>query len=392
MGTSNIPDNLRGGHSAEDPTRVIRSAGKMQASTTQSIRNALRPTPPDPVLDALRTWEKQDCDPEAGPTFRIGHHSYTLIKKLGEGGLGTVYLAHLEEEPDEQVAVKIITVDTGNGEHSTIARADSGEMEGNALEQAGELFDKTHVDIPATGKSFAKRHHLLAMRHHPGISLQAWLQQKTGPIPPLEACQIMLQLAEELQKMSARLILHHDVKASNVMVSPDGTAKWIDWGAATFVEQDDTQPQSISQFTPASSAPEQLEEQKSSMQAQVFSLGLMLLRLLAAHKLEDPLTAAGVQEQANPREECAQIREALVRAHPQNVQDGSGLYGILNTEQHGEDQSYLYRATDWKGARDAGQLLHTAFQKILHLDPTKRMTIEELIAALNKVIQELKRK
>ncbi len=329
------------------------------------------------TLRSLREGE----NPEH-PTLTVDGQTFRLLRRLGSGGLGSAFLVEPPERPGERYVLKVVTAEVRDPRVEPILA--SMEQETAALDAIGELEAAQTVESPL------KRHRVIVMRYHPGQSLASLMEKEPGGLPPTRACRVVLDVARELKRHADEShLLHHDIKSLNVIVSDTtGRASLIDWGASTFIDTDRDAPHPVSQVTPAAADAGQLEG-NGSMPSQVFCLGLMLLRLLAGRH-GNPLAAAGVQTKDGADGGARAILDALGHQHPQNVRDGSGLYGLLNVGPDGGD-SYLRRVTDWGHQRDIGWRLHSAFSRILHIDRTARMSIEDLITTLTGIIQDLER-
>lgn len=343
---------------------------------------------PDPIMDVLRqvttAEEKVEAAADQAPELIIGDQRYKILRCLGGGGLGSAYLA--QREDGERVALKVTEVDARASEPRIVGRLNGIEREGNVLQTLGELHCQARQIVDQ------KRYQLLVRTYHPGESLWISVREHPAGLPPRRACEIVLSLARQLKKHAEEDgLLHHDIKAANVILEGEGAdPKLIDWNAATFVQDSPDAPHLLTHVTPAAAAPEQLGESEGSMASQVYCLGLLLLRLLGG-KDRDPYAAAGIVA-GEGEDPTAVILRTLRAPHPQGVEEGGGLYGALNRPPPDGGDPYLRRVTDWNDGSNAGNDLHVAIRRILHMNPLKRMTIDDLIEVLEKIVKKLERR
>jgi serine/threonine protein kinase len=196
----------------------------------------------EPGLET-RTSSEKTGEGTVAPIGQIG--AYTLIRTLGEGGMGTVYLAEQTTPVERRVALKVINL--GMDTREIVAR-------------------------------FEAERQALAVMDHPGIA-RVFDGGATDTGRPFFAMEFV------------QGIIHRDLKPSNVLVTlQDGqpAAKIIDFGIAKAIERppDQTFATGVDQFvgTPAYMSPEQLglTNQDVDTRADIYSLGVMLYELLAA--------------------------------------------------------------------------------------------------------------
>lgn len=205
----------------------------------------------------------------------IGH--YTIERKLGEGGMGEVYLAH-DQRLERRVAIKVM-------------RAMGEEARQRFLREARVAAGINHPNIcqiHALGEDHSRPY--IVMELLEGESLGDRMAR--GRIPESEAVPIALGMLAGLQAMHQRELIHRDLKPSNVFLTPHG-AKLLDFGLARpFVTPSDldgltaadlTVPGAI-MGTPRYMAPEQLLGQTSSAVSDLFAVGAILFEMLSGKK------------------------------------------------------------------------------------------------------------
>ncbi len=227
------------------------------------------------------------------PPALAGHPRYRVLGLLGAGGMGAVYKAeHLRME--RLVALKVISP-------ALTGRPEMVERFHREVKAAARLAHPnivTAYDADQAGDT-----HFLVMEYVEGTSLDQKVRQG-GPLPVAEACEYARQCALGLQHAFERNMAHRDVKPHNLMLTPDGQVKVLDFGLARFVQEATTAragPAPAPGVTagPAAAAltetgtlmgtadfiaPEQATDPaQADVRADVYSLGCTLYYLLAGH-------------------------------------------------------------------------------------------------------------
>jgi uncharacterized protein (TIGR03067 family) len=230
------------------------------------------------------------------PTDLAEHSRYRVQELLGVGGMGAVYKAeHLLME--RRVALKLIS-------HTLTSDPAMVERFRREVKSAARLKHPNIVmayDAEQAGDS-----HFLVMEYVEGQSL-ARLVAEQGPLPVRQACDYIRQAALGLQHAHERGMVHRDIKPQNLMLTPDGQTKILDFGLARFAME--TAPSgalglvtaanasaasalssgSLTQIgtvmgTPDYIAPEQVTDAHTAdIRADIYSLGCTLYDLLAGH-------------------------------------------------------------------------------------------------------------
>src|SRR4051812_10255895 len=141
---------------------------------------------------------------------------YRLLRRLGEGGMGAVYLGY-EMRGGRQVAVKVLN-DALIGNQGYVDRF-------YREARSGRLLD--HPNIVRTydvGQDRATSKHYLVMEYVDGPSAQALMAQR-GRLPVGDAVHLALQMARALEHAHSRNIIHRDIKPDNILLTRSGVAK-----------------------------------------------------------------------------------------------------------------------------------------------------------------------
>jgi eukaryotic-like serine/threonine-protein kinase len=154
------------------------------------------------------------------PGTRLGR--YEIRSKLGEGGMGEVYLAR-DTQLDREIALKLLTADVAQDQqrlHRFLqeARAASALSHPNAA----HIYEIGEVDGA----------HYIAMEFVEGLSLDRKIAGR--PVPVAELLDIAIQIADALDEAHSKGITHRDIKSSNIVISSRGRVKVLDFGLAKF--------------------------------------------------------------------------------------------------------------------------------------------------------------
>lgn len=218
---------------------------------------------------------------------RIG--PYRLLRQLGSGGMGEVFVA-VHEHLGKEVALKLLPPDMAQ-DRQRIARV---IQEGRALAQ----FDHPGIVRVIDCNELDDGTVYLAMELLEGQALRDWMRSQPGPLPVNTTLTIARQLAEVMSDIHAKHIIHRDLKPENVFLCPESNQplgfrlKILDFGIAKVppavtTGHQDTQVQTAAPVvlgTTAYMAPEQFRNPAAvTGQADVYALGVMLFELLAGH-------------------------------------------------------------------------------------------------------------
>jgi serine/threonine-protein kinase len=219
----------------------------------------------DAVIDAAATLTT--------PVQQIG--PYRLIKEIGAGGMGSVFLAEREGDFDQRVAIKIVRGIISRDalqrfrserqilaslQHPNIARLlDGGTMPDGTPYLVMEFVDGVPID------QYCRDHHLTNRAR----------------------VELFLQVCAAVSYAHRNLVIHRDLKPSNILVTADGTPKLLDFGIAKLLEAEGdaqlTQP-SMRIMTPHYASPEQVRGDAMTTAADVYGLGVLLYVLLSEQR------------------------------------------------------------------------------------------------------------
>ena len=214
--------------------------------------------------------------PEIGQT--VSH--YRITKKLGQGGMGEVFLAH-DATLDRKVALKFLPpgMQQDDAAHKRFIR----EAKSAAALDHPYICHINEV-AESDGQDF------IAMEYVDGESLKDRLEQ--GPLPPGDALPIAIEVVEALEAAHGKGIHHRDIKPANIMLTKTDHAKVMDFGLAKQViplEGIGSAVETVTELTcggstvgtPAYMSPEQLRCQAADARSDIWALGVTLYEMVA---------------------------------------------------------------------------------------------------------------
>jgi serine/threonine protein kinase/tetratricopeptide (TPR) repeat protein len=220
----------------------------------------------------------------------LGH--YRILSPLGAGGMGEVFLAE-DTKLGRKVAIKLLHPESLSDEHA-----------GKRLlreAQAAAKLDHPNICIihevrEEGGYSF------IVMQYVEGEALSSRIQK--GPLKPAELLNVAVQVADALREAHSREITHRDIKPQNIMVTPSGQAKVLDFGLAKLLPEQTstssdaqtnslvTEPGMIIGTVPYMS-PEQVKGQTIDARSDLFSLGAVFYEMATG---KQPFAAGSMAE------------------------------------------------------------------------------------------------
>ena len=216
---------------------------------------------------------------EGGPQIddRIG--PYTLLRSLGEGGMGHVWLAARSDGMFERkVALKLLRPGYASPTLRTRFSRERHILARLAHPNIARLID---AGVDTLGQPF------LALEYIDGVTITQYTSEHALSID--DRLDLYLQVCAAVSHAHASLIVHRDLKPSNILVTPAGQVRLLDFGIAKLLDAPDDDDTALTRagapaFTLHYAAPEQLRHDPVTTMTDVYALGVVLYELLTGRK------------------------------------------------------------------------------------------------------------
>ncbi len=254
-------------------------------------------------MDEAQTLFAPDDEPgSSGIERQIGQ--YKLLSKLGEGGMGEVWLAE-QESPRREVALKVIK--RGMDVAQVVARFETER-------QALAVMDHPNIARVIDGGETSRGRPYFVMEYVKGEPINAYCDRNR--LTTRQRIELFVQVCEGVQHAHQKAVIHRDLKPSNILVTVQGDQaipKIIDFGVAKATNQRLTERTLFTELGQLIGTPEYMSPEQAAMtttdidtRTDVYSLGVVLYELLTGVLPFDPreLRAGGLAEiQRRIREE-----------------------------------------------------------------------------------------
>jgi serine/threonine protein kinase len=205
---------------------------------------------------------------------RLG--AYLVLREIGHGGMGTVYLASRDDDVvHQQVAIKIVR---------------GGVCEADVLRRFRQERDiLASLDHPAIarlidGGSTEEGLPYFVMDYIDGEPIDTWCDRHKLNVT--ERLKLFCAVCSGVQYAHQRLVVHRDLKPANILVTPEGNVKLLDFGIAKLLDSEGTPEDQAgtetltSRMTPEYASPEQIRCEAVNTVSDIYALGVVLYELL----------------------------------------------------------------------------------------------------------------
>jgi eukaryotic-like serine/threonine-protein kinase len=264
-------------------------------------------TADDGFLDRLPELDPvEDDDSSAGGEGTVG--PYRLLRELGEGGMGTVWLAERSDSLIKRaVALKLPRGPWMRGSTSERLARERDILAGLNHPNIARLYDAGQT---AAGQPY------LALEYVEGRRLDEYAAD--GALDLRSRLRLFLQVTRAVAHAHANLIIHRDLKPSNILVTAAGEVKLLDFGIAKLLEGDTAHASALTELagralTPGYASPEQIRGDPLTVASDVYSLGVVLYELLTGASPYKPV-----------RDSRGGLEDAIVDADPTRPSQAAG--------------------------------------------------------------------
>src|ERR1700730_10689798 len=254
--------------SCADDTALLREAESLLAQTEVLLRNAADDLE-ECADNAAFTISREDVC-EIGR--RVG--AYVIVREIGQGGMGTVYLAaRADGYFQKQVAIKLLKRGT-----------DSEEVLGRFRSEREVLACLDHPNIARLIDAGTTDDGLpyFVMEYIDGIPVTRFLDENEAPL--VARLNLFLKISGAVEAAHRNSIVHRDLKPSNILVNREGEPKLLDFGIAKLIGNE---PNALEQtalgqerLTPVSASPEQAQGEPGTISSDIYALAVVLYEML----------------------------------------------------------------------------------------------------------------
>jgi serine/threonine protein kinase/Tfp pilus assembly protein PilF len=203
---------------------------------------------------------------------RLG--AYRILRSIGEGGMGAVYLAaRADDLYRRQVAIKIVRGGFASPAMMERFRSERQILANLDHPNVARLFDG---GVTADGLPY------LVMEYVDGVTIDRFCQQKN--LNTAQRLRLFALVCSAVDYAHKNLIVHRDLKPANILVTADGVPKLLDFGIAKLLDSETDQGVTRTMervMTPEYASPEQIRGEPVTTATDVYALGVLLYELLA---------------------------------------------------------------------------------------------------------------
>src|ERR1044071_9392369 len=289
--------------------------------------------------------------------------NYKILEKLGEGGQGTVYKA-VDSKLGRTLVIKVLPAEL-TAREANLKRFEREAKLASALDHPNicTIFDLNEINGI----------HFIAMQYIEGKNVRQLVNGR--PLSLESALSIALQTADALAAAHARGIIHRDIKAGNVMVTPNGQVKVLDFGLAKLLDEDAARTSGIHHTeitevgvpygTATYAAPEQARGDRVDSRADIFSTGVLLYEMLTGTwpfrvpaKLEAVIDKALSKDPRNRYQRISHFADdlrSIIRELGSDSLPGLDDSTMPVAPKHLKQQSPVTRALRWLTGSKSGE-------------------------------------
>ena len=308
----------------ERPDLVDRLEQLLAREARADAEGFLSPAQAPPTADLLASPETRELGP------------WLLERPIGQGGMGTVWLARRADGRFKATAaIKFLALALSGPEGESRFRAEGHVLARLTHPNIARLLD---AGVSSGGQPY------LVLEHVDGAAIDQWCDGHRLNVAGRIAlfCQVIAAVAHA----HANLIVHRDLKASNILVAKDGTVKLLDFGIAKMLEgapEEDTVTRTR-MLTFDAAAPEQIRGEAVSTATDVYALGILLYQLLAGrHPTNEDCPTPAARARAIVEVEPARLSRSVT---PEAAETRGAGIDRLRAQYAGDLDNIVAKALD----------------------------------------------
>jgi tetratricopeptide (TPR) repeat protein len=230
---------------------------------------------------------------------------YRIIREVGRGGMGAVFLAErADDEYQKQVAIKLIKRGTDT---DSVVRRFRNER------QILAGFDHLNIARLLDGGTTESGLPYFVMEYVEGRPIDEYCNAHALPV--VKRLKLFREVCAAVSYAHRRLVIHRDIKRSNILITTEGVPKLLDFGIAKLLQEGDEPLATMTGMrlmTPETASPEQIRGQPVTTASDVYSLGVVLYELLCGRSpfqfpSQSPIEMARVITESEPKKPSTAI-------------------------------------------------------------------------------------
>lgn len=202
---------------------------------------------------------------------------FVITQELGRGATGTVYLCH-DSFLAKDVAIKLYSLEDGASEQETRNRR---KLFFNEAYLVGKMNHPNILPIYDAGEDAG--HCFVVMEYVRGAQPLTIFCRSDNLLPVRKVVEVVFKCAKALDYAHRKGLVHRDIKPGNILMTAEGDVRIVDFGVAHMAGNEEGQLKGLV-GSPSYMAPEQMRQQPSTVQTDLYSLGVVMYELLTGKR------------------------------------------------------------------------------------------------------------